>query len=143
MADGKPGSVTFFVKDLSNDDEPLLIAVVPHNVTGGLGNQQPLGIGNLSTGTRSFFDGLIDDVRLSDAALGVDQLLFTNEATNRNTVGFWQFEAKPDVFADSSGHALNIQPAGSSGQRDINVQEAALADFCHVLFNSSELLYVE
>ncbi len=29
-----PGSVTFYLKDLSNDDEPLLIAKVPHTIQG-------------------------------------------------------------------------------------------------------------
>jgi uncharacterized protein DUF1553 len=143
LATDKPGRATFFVKDLSNDDEPLLIAKVPHDITGGYANEQPLGIGSLSTGTRAFFDGLIDSVRLSAAALDVGQLLFTDEGTNSSTVGYWEFEPKPDVFGDSSGHGLNIRPARARGQRHVDVKEAALVDFCHVLLNASEFLYVE
>ncbi|HEY5313760.1 MAG TPA: DUF1553 domain-containing protein [Pirellulales bacterium] len=138
-----PGSVTFYVKDLSNDDEPLLVAKVPHAITGGLSGRQSLGIGSRSLAHRGFFDGLIDDVRLSDAALGVDQLLFTNEATNRHTLGYWQFEPKPGVFEDSSGHALQILPAETAGPAQVNLDEAALTDFCHALLNASEFLYVE
>ena len=43
--EGQPGEATFFVKDLSNDDEPLLIAKLPHKVAGGFENQHPFTIG--------------------------------------------------------------------------------------------------
>ncbi|HEX3869253.1 MAG TPA: LamG-like jellyroll fold domain-containing protein, partial [Pirellulales bacterium] len=139
----KPGKVTFYVKDLSNDDEPLLTATVPHNLVEGVKNDEPLGLGGLGSGTRGFFDGLLDSVRLSSGALGVDDLLFTDESLESSTVGYWQFEMKPDVFADSSGHGLNIQPRGAGKARHVNVEQAAWIDFCHVLLNSSEFLYVE
>jgi mono/diheme cytochrome c family protein len=139
--DGRPGEVTFYVKDLSNDDEPLLIARVPHQVTGGFQNQQAFTIGG--RGSRGAFDGLIDDVRLSRTALGVDSLLFTNEGVNQHTVGYWQFEAKPDVFRDTSGHGLDIKPAGLVSRTRVDTRQAALQDFCHVLLNANEFLYVE
>ncbi|MEW6302000.1 MAG: DUF1549 domain-containing protein [Verrucomicrobiota bacterium] len=142
LAGEKPGSVTFYVKDLSNDDEPLLSATVEHKITGGFANNQPFTIG--ARGPKgSFFDGMIDDVRLSKAALGVDQLLFTNEGVNKHTVGYWQFEAKPDVFRDATGHGLDIKPAGKFAKAKVDVQHAALQDFCHVLLNANEFLYVE
>jgi len=140
---GKPGTVTFYVKDLSNDDEPLLMAKVEHSLAGGFANQQPLGIGGLSGGTRSFFDGLVDNVRLSAGALAIDQLLFTSEGATQQTVGYWEFEPRPDVLGDSSGHALAIQHSRQRSSRHVNLEQAALADFCHVLMNSSEFLYVE
>jgi hypothetical protein len=138
----EPGLVTFYVKDLSNDDEPLLTAKVKHAITGGLANTQPLVLGNRGKGTAGF-DGLLDDVRLSDTALGVDQLLFTHEGTNRHTVGYWQFEAKPDVFRDGTGHGLDIRPAPPAAAAARDVKKAAWADLCHVLLNASEFLYVE
>jgi uncharacterized protein DUF1549/uncharacterized protein DUF1553/cytochrome c/concanavalin A-like lectin/glucanase superfamily protein len=139
---GKPGAVTFYVKDLSNDDEPLLVAKVEHTITGGFANKLPLTIGGRSSKNDAFFDGLVDDVRLSDGALGVGQLLFTAEGVSRSTVGYWQFEAKPDVFRDASGNGLDIQPAARA-RRDVDTRKAALADFCHVLLNASEFLYVD
>jgi hypothetical protein len=143
LADQRPGTVTFYVKDLSNDDEPLLVAEVEHSLAGGFANRLPLEIGGISGGTRSFFDGLVDNVRLSHGALAVDQLLFISEGVNQQTVGYWEFEPRPDVLGDSSGHALNIQPTRSRGAWRVDLEEAALADFCHVLLNSSEFLYVE
>jgi hypothetical protein len=141
--DSQPGEVTFYVKDLSNDDEPLLIAKLPHQVTGGFENQEPFTIGGRAPEKGGKFDGLIDDVRLSNAALGVDQLLFTNEGINKNTVGYWQFEAKPDVFLDTSGHGLDIKPTVKFSKALVDTRKAALQDFCHVLLNSNEFLYVE
>jgi len=138
----QPGSVTFFVKDLSNDDEPLLTAQVPHPITGGLANGLPLTLGGRPEPSEAFFDGLIDDVRLSSAALDVNRLLFTAEGVGRDTVGYWQFEAKPDVFRDSAGHNLDIRPAARArAPRD--ARQATLADFCHALLNSNEFLYVD
>jgi len=142
LAGKTPGEVMFYLKDLSNDDEPLLTAKLEHAIVGGMTNAQPLTLG--SRGKAGTFDGMLDDVRLSDQALGVDKLLFTHEGVIKSTIGYWQFEAKPNVFRDASGHGLDISttevrvnatPAG--------VNKSAWIDLCHVLLNASEFLYVE
>ncbi len=139
-----PGQVTFSLKDLSNDDEPLLVATVPHSVTGGLGNALPFTIGGRSVPKADAgFDGLIDDVRLSDAALGADQLLYTREGTSPTTAGYWRFEAKPGVFKDTSPLGRDIRPATVKTVVAQDTRQAAWADLCHVLLNASEFLYVE
>jgi len=139
----EPGEVAFFVKDLSNDDEPLLVARVPHAITGGFENERPLMLGGRGVKVDHSFDGLIDDVRLSRTALGVGQLLFTSEGTNQQTIGYWLFESKPDVFHDASGHGLDLRPMAAKPGSSVDPHAAALADFCHVLLNSNEFLYVE
>jgi hypothetical protein len=58
-------------------------------------------------------------------------------------VGYWQFEAKPDVFRDATGHGLDIKPSASFAKTKVNLQKTALMDFCHILLNSNEFLYVE
>ncbi len=139
-----PGTVTFYLKDLANDDEPLLTAKIEHAITGGFQHQEPMTLGRRGVKPGADFDGLIDDIRLSKSALNVDDLLFTREGTNEQTVGYWQFEAKPGVFLDSSGHDLNIKPAGARpSEAVLNRRQTAWADFCHILLNSSEFLYVE
>ena len=140
----KKGAVTFYLKDLSNDDEPLLVARVPHTITGGLKNDIPLTIGGRSGGSPSGFDGLVDDVRLSAGALDVDQLLFTHEGVGKQTVGYWQFEPRPDVLGDTSGNGLALRRADRPGAtRGTDPRRQAWVDLCHVLFNASEFLYVE
>ncbi|HEY1170828.1 MAG TPA: DUF1553 domain-containing protein [Verrucomicrobiae bacterium] len=141
--DGKPGQVSFYVKDLSNDDEPLLIAKINHTITGGYASKQPFTIGGRTGQGQSFFDGLIDDVRLSNKALDVNQILFTSETLNKHVVGYWQFEAKPDVFRDATGNGLDIRPSAVFAKTKVNVRKTALIDFCHILLNSNEFLYVE
>ena len=61
---------------------------------------------------------------------------------NNQTVGFWQFEAKPDVFRDSAGNHLDIRSAFRKKDA-LDPRRAALVDFCHALLNSSEFLYVD
>ena len=136
-----PGSVTFTLKDLSNDDEPILIAKVGHAITGGTATALPLTLGGRSGAREAAFDGLLDDVRLSDAALDVDQLLITAEGVGRNALGYWRFEPQPGVFRDATGHGLDLRPAGHAAS-SLDPRRAALVDFCHVLLNSSEFLYV-
>ena len=133
--------MTFFLKDLSNDDDPLLIATVPHPVAGGMANTLPLTIGGRAGKSGAVFDGLIDDVRLSDGPLEAAQLLFTAEGGGRRTLGYWQFETEPGVLRDSTGHGLDLRPV-SRAQPKVDRLREALVDFCHVLLNSNEFLYV-
>ncbi|MBA4186560.1 MAG: hypothetical protein C0467_00940 [Planctomycetaceae bacterium] len=144
LAKGKePGQAVFYLKDLSNDDEPLLTAKIPHGIIGDIENKHPMMIGSRGSKGESGFDGLLDDVRVSNVALGVDQLLFTREGTNKHTVGYWQFETKPNVFRDGSGHGYDIKPVAAIGAGSRDVNRAAWVDLCHVLLNASEFLYVE
>jgi hypothetical protein len=140
--DGKEGKLTFHIKDLSNDDEPLLTATTTHEIVGDFANELPFTIGGRTKG-ESYFDGLIDDVRLSSEPLSAEQLLFTSEGVKQNTIGYWQFEAKPDVLHDSSPNALHIQPTVHKVTTPNDVHRTAWRDFCHVLLNSNEFLYTE
>ena len=141
--DNQPGEVTFYLKDLSNDDEPLLISKVEQRIVSGLENSAPLTLGSRGVRGEAGFDGLLDDIRLSESALGVDQLLFTREGVNDHTIGYWQFETKPNVIGDTSGHGYDIRPVKVPDELLSDPHKAVWVDLCHVLLNSSELLYVE
>jgi hypothetical protein len=137
------GQVFFALKDLSNDDEPLLTAAIEHDLTGGWNNETPLTIGARSGATPQPFHGMIDDVRLSCAALPAARMLYASESVSDTTLGYWRFEAKPDVFADASGHGRTLERPGLQPARTLTPLQAALGDFCHALLNSSEFLYTE
>jgi hypothetical protein len=139
--DGKPGKVRFHLKDLSNDDEPLLTAEIEHDVVGGFANELPLTIGGLSGAKPRSFDGLVDDVRFVSTALSVDQLLYSAERSIPETIGYWQFESDPGVVRNSANDRNHIHAKGKSIVR-LSVSEAALVDFCHSLLNSNGFLYV-
>jgi hypothetical protein len=149
----QPGSVTFSVKDLSNDDEPLLIDTVPCNLAAIPPNEDPVTIGCRSGARPDTFHGVLDDIRFSQTPLPTANLLLQSENTNPSTLGFWRFESKPDLFADLSGggHDLEIPepaPLNQNPKADLHhanprSASSSLAAFCHALLNSSEFLYSE
>jgi hypothetical protein len=132
--------VTFYLKELTAG-APVQTARSPHKVTANHQSNLPLIIGGRDPDKHQFWDGLIDDVRLSARALKQDELLLAREGADESTVGYWRFEV-PDFFKDSSPNGHNIRSEISpTGQAD--PKAAALIDLCHVLLNSSEFLYVE
>jgi mono/diheme cytochrome c family protein len=137
------GGVTFYAKDLSNDDEPLQVARVAHRVVSGHRSPASFAIGGRAVDKSHLWDGLIDDVRLSRVALRQEQLLLTAENVTGTTCGYWQFEAKPSVFRDSSPNKNDIKPVLASRAVTTDRKTAALTDFCQVLLNANEFLYVE
>jgi len=138
-----PGKVLFALKDLSNDDEPLLTATVEHDLTGDINNAMPVTIGARSGPDRDSFHGVIDDVRLSNAALATEKMLYSSESISASTLGYWKFEARPDVFEDSSGRGRSLSRPSGAITKTLSPTQAALGDFCNALFNSSEFLYTE
>lgn len=145
LADTGPEGITFFAKDLSNDDEPLLTSYSSHTVVkipsdrgmftiGGSGSPRPSHI----------WDGLVDDVRLSDGPLDNASLLLTAESVQPMTVGYWEFEPAEGVFRDSSPNKLDLHVAGDDPKATASdARKQALVDFCHVLLNANEFLYVD
>ena len=142
LNDPSEQGITFYAKDLTDSDDPLHKVQVMHAVTAGVGAAVPLVIGGTLKGGEAAFDGLIDDVRLSDGSLAADDLLLSNPNVRVNTMGYWKFEAKADPFHDSSqrGHAVS---AVKVKRPRPDARAVALADFCHVLLNSNEFLYLE
>ncbi len=152
-----PGEVTFAVKDLSNDDEPLLIDKVASSLVALPANPHPVSLGGRASSSPSGFHGALDDVRISSGALGTGDLLFTSEDPSPRTMGFWRFENKVGVMSDSSGrgHLLTMgmpaanKPGKTEAKSDskpgapLSPADRALAAFCHAMLNGSEFLYVE
>jgi hypothetical protein len=139
------GGITFFAKDLSNDDEPMLQSQSPHTVVKIRNEPVPFTIGGragLSFG--NLWDGLVDDVRLSREALDVGRLLLTAEQLGPATVGFWEFEPAEGLFRDSSPNHLDLSTGEDSAKTDAaDARDQAFIDFCHVLLNANEFLYVD
>lgn len=137
--------VTFFAKDLSNDEEPLQTDHAFHKIVKLPPPAGRFTIGGPDGKLSAAWDGLIDDVRLSAAALRESQLLLTSDRTLKETVGFWQFEPNPGLLKDSSSHGLDLvrdgTPGNATGPQD--ARALALVDLCQVLLNANEFLYVD
>jgi mono/diheme cytochrome c family protein len=142
LDDATEKGITFYAKDLSNDDEPLQAVNISHKVTSGIHGPGPLAIGATALQNNAIFDGLIDDVRLSSVPLRAEQLLFTSAGVNEHTVGYWKFENDPGPYEDSSPRGNDISAAAVTGPQE-DPRFGALVDFCHVLLNSNEFLYVD
>ncbi len=143
LDDPSEKGITFYAKDLSNDDEPLQAVNIAHTVTSGIRSNVPLVIGALDQSKDHCFDGLIDDVRISNIPLRQEQLLFHTAAQNEHTVGYWKFEGGPGVYKDSSPAGNDIAAARISIAKRDDPRTAALTDLCHALLNSNEFLYVD
>jgi Protein of unknown function (DUF1549)/Protein of unknown function (DUF1553)/Planctomycete cytochrome C len=143
--DEKLGIVTFHLKDLSNDDDPISTVQVEHDIVGGFENSEPLTIGACGAKNRAAFDGLIDDVRVSNNVVPVSQLLLTAESVAKSTVGYWRFESDPGVMRDSSSNALNIRDSEvtQESKKPEDYARTAFVDLCHAILNSNEFLYVD
>ena len=134
--------ITFYAKDLSNDDLPLQMATVPHQTVAGIRSDADFTLG--ARGTKgAVWDGIIDDVRLSRAALPPEALLLNSgQQLHEATVGYWKFETSSGVYADSSPRGNDIQ-ARIAQSKPGDPRAAAFVDFCHVLLNSNEFLYLD
>src|SRR5436190_890863 len=79
------------------------------------------------------WDGLIDEVRLSRAALPKEQLLLVDGTPPGNGVaGYWTFEHEPGFFKEGGGRLKPLgRPAMPKGTGVAS--ETGLVDFCHVL----------
>jgi Protein of unknown function (DUF1553)/Protein of unknown function (DUF1549)/Planctomycete cytochrome C len=142
LGDADKQGVTFYAKDLSNDDEQLQSVRCGHKMTSLPRPGVAFTIGGHAGQPLHTWDGLIDDVRLSKGILHSEQLLLTAEGVTDRTMGYWQFEAKPGVYKDSSSHGNDIRVAALRGGED-DPRKAALIDLCHVLLNANEFLYVD
>lgn len=135
-----PGLVTFLVKDLANDDLPVLTASVPHPVTRLTPPEGPLLLGAANRDPSLSWDGLIDEVRITRGVLTEEDIFLKRPEITGRTVAAWQFE--PDKFTLET----------VSGQNTLRLPETlaataptrrALTDFSHAMLSSSAMLYVD
>ena len=138
-----PGEVTFSLKDLANDDEPLLHDRVTTRLTGVRTATQTIQLGGKGTDAESSFHGVLDDLRFSAGPLNDQALLYANEDRRPDTLGFWRFENKSGTLSDSSGKGRDLAVGAVKAAPDAKGGATPLAALCHALLNSSEFLYVE
>jgi hypothetical protein len=135
--------VTFYAQDLSNDEEPLQKDSAIHKIVKLPPPAGRFTIGGPDGKLGRTWDGLIDDVRLSAGVLRENHLLLTSDRVLKETVGFWQFEPNPGILKDSAPLTLNLVREGAGGAGVQDVRRAALVDFCQVLLNANEFVYVD
>ncbi len=139
-------TVTFHLKDLSNDEEPLQTVSVRGSAgmpfVAGTAKEPVLTLGGRKAG-QALWDGLVDEVRLTAAVVPQDRLQWVHEGPLPESIGLWGFEAKPSRFFDGSGRGHDLVPLRRSTPGGADARLLALADLCHARLNSHGVRFVE
>ena len=143
LDDLSDGGTTFYLKDLSDPKAKLTAAFVPHAKNNHYANKLPIWIGGRAGSKSHRWDGAIGEVRISNTALDRADLTLYKDAPRKDTVGYWKLEDGKDFYADASSRNNGIKPPVPPKPSLAQAQQSALVDFCHVLLNSNEFLYVD
>jgi hypothetical protein len=135
------GTVTFHTRNLALADAKLETVVVQHPVVGGYVNaERALTLGGLYGNARGSWDGVISRVVLTNGLPAKESLLIGPVQNAPRCL----FDAQAETLANTSEPkfiwekpAIKDKPVTASPAR-----LEALADFCHVLMNSNEFLYL-
>jgi len=149
--DRTENGTTFYLQDLSDNDASMQVVHIRHGPIGPCRSAEPLVIGGRSSRGSQGWDGLIDEIRLTAGVLTHDQLLLADShgSAPAQVLGHWQFELQPGLLKDSTGQRDLTRSLANSGTTAAkrttpgNSADPALVDFCHVLLNSNEFLYVD
>jgi hypothetical protein len=143
--------ISFKAKDLSDDDQPAQESVVDCAVHANFGGVAPVCIGSQSPDSpRHLWEGLIDDIRISNNRLPHEALLLhSSESLREDTLSLWRFESRngnPEAVLADEGPAHMRLRDNSASQRtstESNTSDGLLRDFCHILLNANEFIYVD
>ncbi|MCH9655354.1 MAG: DUF1549 domain-containing protein [Planctomycetes bacterium] len=142
MAETGETGIQFYVKELFSK-KPLQRVSVKHKVISDYRPENELVLGGRDKTTGSRWNGLLDNVRLSRAALSQEELLIHSSGKpHASAIGFWEFNTKQGLLKNSVADALHILPSNTSTVAN-NARQQALADLCHVMLNSNEFLYLD
>ena len=139
------GTVTFYMKDLSDPKSPLETRTVTHQIVGGL-KFQPA-VKTLVSGRDQnghLWDGQLARLVVSDAALDGDQLLVNGgkgSSRARRLVDLSFSDAKVDPPAVNTAWMERGANVGGTPAAATRLQ-GAVKDFCQALLNSNEFLYL-
>jgi len=143
-------TVTFYIKDLSDNEAVLRAATVKPKAKSGIKSTFAFAIGgrDAAPGFHAHgWDGLIDDLRLTSAVLKKEELLVNDAEAHQQLQAEYHFEADPGVLKDSSKYQRHTTKTAVTVKKETTPgtgkPSAALIDFCHVLLNASEFLYVD
>ncbi|MAS97047.1 MAG: hypothetical protein CMO55_27975 [Verrucomicrobiales bacterium] len=134
------GSVTFYMKDLSDPKAPLQSKTVPHDIVGGLHADKA--IRSFISGrdqSGHLWDGQLARLVVSKGALPKEKLII-EKPDGRDRIIDWKFNG-PEGAHPEPNTAWVKEPAKPSSQSNSPLF-GAVTDFCHVLLNSNEFLYL-
>ncbi|MCA9088946.1 MAG: PSD1 domain-containing protein [Planctomycetaceae bacterium] len=134
------GSVTFYMKDLSDPNAKLESATVETSVVAGIQNPAMKIIAGGRASKGHLWDGQLARMTVSRGALTKEQLLIGDKADQASRILDWTFNGEDGEHPAPNTAWLRDNASSSSGVPAKTL--AAVTDFCHALFNSNEFLYL-
>lgn len=133
------GTVTFYMKDLSDPKAKLETATVETSVVSRIQNPALQIIAGGRNASGHLWDGQLARLTVSSGALPKDQLLIGKDVTKADRILDWVFDGENGEQPASNTAWLRQAPVAASGDSKML---SAVTDFCHALFNSNEFLYL-
>tara|TARA_R110002096_G_scaffold26518_12_gene81800 strand:- start:10964 stop:11995 length:1032 start_codon:yes stop_codon:yes gene_type:complete len=129
------GEVTFYLKDLSDPKAPMQTATVKHSVVGKLNDSSfPVTVGGRRK-TGHLWDGQVSRLTISKGYLAENQLFLHEQPVAPERIVDWNFSGRIDG-------GIPVPNANWIGREVVNPRLDSITDFCHLLFNSNEFLYL-
>ena len=129
------GEVTFFLKDLSDPKAEMQTVTVPHTVVGKINDSDfPVLVGGRGK-MGHVWDGEITRLTISQGGLPEKRLILQPQADAPKRIVDWKFSENPMATAPAPN-------ARWYGRESSDPLLDSVADFCHLLFNSNEFLYL-
>ncbi|MBL6763733.1 MAG: PSD1 domain-containing protein [Verrucomicrobiae bacterium] len=134
------GSVTFYLKDLSDPGAKLETATVDTAVVDKIQNPalQLLVGGRASSGHQ--WDGQLARLTISEGALPAEQLLVGTQHGQAARLLDWTFRGEDGQRP--APETAWLPTTNDSAKTPSSPMLAAVTDFCHALFNANEFLYL-
>lgn len=139
LGDVTRGKVTFYLLDLSDPEAKMQTATVTHQVVGGLKSLSsiPTLVGGRH-GKSHQWDGQVARLRFSGGLLAPESFLIDQPEGSDGILDLVFSEGKADPpFPGTAWQRSKPTPAAPSSRL-----LDAVSDFCHVLLNSNEFLYL-
>ena len=135
------GTVTFYMKDLSDPEAKLETATVETSVVSRIQHPTLKIIAGGRSGSGHQWDGQIARLAVSRGVLPREQLLIGSDSGKASRLLDWTFDGD-DGEQPAADTAWLRQSSMDDSVGVSSKMLAAVTDFCHALFNSNEFLYL-
>lgn len=104
----------FYLKNLTDGSDLMQSVTNNINVSALFNSPANLNIGSVVDAStapgdvRLYFNGRIDELRISDTSLVPEQFLINEAAETENIIGYWRFEDSPGFLEDSGSQNLTL-----------------------------------
>lgn len=138
------GTVTFYMKDLSDPKAKLQTATVPHSIVGQIDNKSlPVLVGGRQ-GTGHRWDGQVARLAIAAKTVAQERLIVSNAAAEGGRTEYlvdFDFSGD-DGQKPAPGTTWLPSDAAKPASKPPSKVVTAMTDFCHALFTSNEFLYL-